>query len=213
MTPTRSLLMRAASLKPLFASLTLHVGSAVRSSRSSRASAWGTLSRRHHRLCVRGLAIGAVASLAAAVFAWDGHRGLLTARAAQAAIAVQAPPALGSGRAAPAAPRSGPGFLQALPVVAPAGSLIRALQESGQREGVPVLEIEVTDRPADARSPGLTEVRVTLRGSYPRLRAVVAGMAGDPTAPLLRRLALQRSDAGPDVQAVIDWWLPTRMPS
>lgn len=180
---------------------------------SANASAWVTLHSRCHRFRVRALVIGSAASLAAASFAWNEHHGLLAARAAKAAIAVQALPASATGMAVTPAPGPGPSFLQALPAVAPAASLIRALQESGQREGVPILEVEVTDRPADTRQPGRTEVRATLRASYPRIRALVASMAGDPTAPVLRRLALQRSDASADVEAAIDWWLPTRLPS
>lgn len=144
--------------------------------------------------------------IAAAVFARDAHQGLARARAEQVA------PSARASQASPSAPAvAEPSFLQALPEVAPAAALVTALQEAGQREGVPILDLAMIERPADARQPGRTEVQVTLRGSYPQLRSLLSLMAADQTAPLLRRVALQRLDPGPDIEAVVDWWLPTRV--
>ncbi len=88
--------------------------------------------------------------------------------------------------------------------------MLQGLQLASQSAGVTLIAVAVAQRPAQARQPGRAEIRLTLRGGYPQLRALISHTAADPSAPILHRLAMQRADTGADVEAQVEWWLPTR---
>ena len=98
--------------------------------------------------------------------------------------------------------------LDGLPDARATGWLVTLVHELAKKHGCTVTGVEVTARAAEPRESGLAWLTAVarLKGPYPALRAwmtaVAAAAPGRATGGLpIRQLSLERSDAGPDIQA------------
>jgi Tfp pilus assembly protein PilO len=179
----------------------------VRFNNGSWTSASCSVQRHRRRFLFRAVWVLALMAGLGGLNGWQAHQAVVRARAVAASpLAVLQATSLPQPE-----PLRRQSLLDALPLAAPTWALLQGLQRASQSAGVTLMAVSVAQRPAQERQPGRAEIRLTLRGGYPQLRALISHTAADPSAPILHRLAMQRTDTGTDVEAQVDWWLPTRV--
>lgn len=150
------------------------------------------------------LTTAAAAAIALSAWAWQTDQALRAVLAERAALDRRDR----SPQVAPLVPVRT--FADALPSAAPVTHLLARIQTSSLRSGAQWSGFAAVDRAGDARQFGRSEVRLTLRGSYPQIREVLADVSSGPPAPVLRRFAVRRIGSPAELEAQVEWWLPTR---
>lgn len=111
---------------------------------------------------------------------------------------------------------AGHDFTRHLPMASSLTTRAHTLVESTQREaavrGVQWLAVTSTLQPTSERSLAKLEVSLTLQGSYPQVKAVLADALTRTPAVVFRQLELRRAATGGDVAAQISLMLVGRQP-
>lgn len=105
-------------------------------------------------------------------------------------------------------------FTQRLPMASSLTARAHTLIESTQREarvrGVQWLAVTSAPQPASGRSLSKLDVSLTLQGSYPQVKAVLADALSRTPAVVFKQLELRRAANGGDVEAQLSVMLVGR---
>jgi hypothetical protein len=101
-------------------------------------------------------------------------------------------------------------FAQGLPVTVPFYQVIRELQRSSSGIAIELVNFSSDSRKATREKLGRVELTVTLRGAYPKLKAVLAETLDRFPQLIAHRLALRRAATPTDLEARVDLVLLSR---
>jgi hypothetical protein len=143
------------------------------------------------------MTLAAVAALAGATWHWR-----VSNRSVQAmGVVQQLQSRLQAVPSANAAPASTGDFVQQLPATVSVEPVVRELQRASGALAVTLVSVSVNPRDPTARTLGRVELIVTLKGAYPKLKAVLARTQDRFPGLLLQRLSMQRAGAPTEVEA------------
>lgn len=103
-----------------------------------------------------------------------------------------------------------PDFARGLPEASGIEPIVRELQRSSAAEGTAFVSLSSTPRPATPQTLGRTELSVTLRGAYPKLKVVLAQALDRFPGLVVQRLTLRRMATPADLEAHVDLVLLAR---
>ena len=153
-------------------------------------------------------ASGAMLALALAASAWRVGLDRQTHDLATSITALRqqlnAAAAEGAGSAAE------PDFAQGLPEASSVDAVVRELQRSSAEVGTAFVSVSSTPRVATQQTLGRTELSITLRGAYPKLKTVLAQTLDRFPNLVVQRLTLRRMVAPVDLEAHLDLVLLAR---
>jgi len=109
-----------------------------------------------------------------------------------------------------AGPTPEPDFAQALPEATPIDAIVRELQRSSADAGSAFVSVSSTPRAPTPQTLGRTELSVSLRGAYPKLKTVLAQTLDRFPHLVVQRLTLRRMAAPVDLEAHVDLVLLAR---
>ncbi len=104
----------------------------------------------------------------------------------------------------------GPDFSQALPESSTTELVVRELQRSSAEVGAAFVSVSSAPRAATLQALGRTELSITLRGAYPKLKTVLAQTLDRFPNLIVQRLTLRRMVAPADLEAHLDLVLLAR---
>lgn len=107
-------------------------------------------------------------------------------------------------------PAPEPDFAQSLPESSSIDAIVRELQRSSAEVGAAVVSVSSTPRAATPQTLGRTELSVSLRGAYPKLKTVLAQTLDRFPQLVVQRLTLRRMAAPVDLEAHLDLVLLAR---
>jgi len=103
-----------------------------------------------------------------------------------------------------------PDFAQSLPEASSIDAIVRELQRSSAEVGAAFVSVSGTPRAATPQTLGRTELSVSLRGAYPKLKTVLAQTLDRFPQLVVQRLTLRRMAAPVDLEAHVDLVLLAR---
>lgn len=158
------------------------------------------------------LALLLAAAAAAGATAWRMQAQQRFAAEEQAARGRHAREAAAAAVARGPAAAPAPDFAATLPDDVALEPLLRALQRRASEQGLALVSMNTSLVDATPQTLGRRQVGVTLRGPYPGVLRLLAGLPeGDTAGAVLQRLQVQRgAAAGADVEAQFDLALYTR---
>lgn len=109
-----------------------------------------------------------------------------------------------------AGPAPKPDFVQGLAEASSIDAIVRELQRSSAEVGAAFVSVSSTPRAATPQTLGHTELSVTLRGAYPKLKTVLAQTLDRFPNLVVQRLTLRRMAAPADLEAHVDLVLLAR---
>jgi len=101
-------------------------------------------------------------------------------------------------------------FAQGLPEASAIDAIIRELQRSSAEVGTAFASVSSTPHAATPQTLGRTELSVSLRGAYPKLKTVLAQTLDRFPNLVVQRLTLRRMTAPVDLEAHVDLVLLVR---
>ena len=107
-------------------------------------------------------------------------------------------------------PVAKPDFAQGLPEASSIDAIVRELQRASADVGVAFVSVSSTPRAATPQTLGRTELSVSLRGAYPKLKTVLAQTLDRFPNLLVQRLTLRRMATPVDLEARVDLVLLAR---
>jgi len=117
---------------------------------------------------------------------------------------------LGAATTEGAGPTPEPDFAQTLPEATPIDAIVRELQRSSADAGAAFVSVSSTPRAATPQTLGRTELSVSLRGAYPKLKTVLAQTLDRFPHLVVQRLTLRRMATPVDLEAHVDLVLLAR---
>lgn len=167
-----------------------------RESSTAALRPWRRAAARHWPLACL---IAALAAASAGTWHWQLVQRAGRAEAALVAWRVQ--------EAAPRTPEpaaaDAPDFARNLPETAPADAVARDLQRFSTSVGAVFVAVDVTPRAATTATLGRVDLSVTLRGEYPKLKAVLAQVLDRYPNLVVQRLSLRRAGSPADLEAAV----------
>jgi Type II secretion system (T2SS), protein M subtype b len=162
---------------------------------------------RHDKVRAAALALLALGAVLSGV-AWQTRAELESAKRLTERLKGDLAAAANSAGAAVATPPA-PDFALGLPATAPVEATIRRIQRASSAHGVAFVSANVNSREPTPSTLGRTELALTLRGSYPQLKAVLAEGANGPGI-VMQRLSLRRQASPTELEALAGFVLLTR---
>jgi len=107
-------------------------------------------------------------------------------------------------------PVAEPDFAQGLPEASSIDAIVRELQRSSAEAGAAFVSVSSTPRVATPQTLGRSELSVSLRGAYPKLKTVLAQTLDRFPHLVVQRLTLRRMAAPVDLEAHVDLVLLAR---
>jgi hypothetical protein len=101
-------------------------------------------------------------------------------------------------------------FAEELPINPSIDPIVREFQRAGTELGVAFVSVSSTPHVATVQTLGRTELTIALRGTYPKLKGVLAVALDRFPALLVQRLSLRRTTAANDLEAHVDLVLLSR---
>ncbi len=101
-------------------------------------------------------------------------------------------------------------FTQRLAESSTIDPILREVQRSSAAAGVAFLSVSIASRSATLRTVGRTEQVMVLRGTYPQLKAVLSQTLDRFPDLVVQRLTLHRTTTPLDLEARVDFMLPSR---
>jgi len=101
-------------------------------------------------------------------------------------------------------------FAQGLPEASSIDAIVRELQRSSADVGAAFVSVSSTPRAPTPQTLGRTELSVSLRGAYPKLKTVLAQTLDRFPYLVVQRLTLRRMAAPVDLEARVDLVLLAR---